>query len=65
MYINQCEKEVKLLGITIDEKLKFNIKRINNLCKNTTRQINLMCTSKDKIDLKESERIHNSYIYPV
>ncbi len=28
----KCEKEVNLLGITIDEKLRFD-KHINNLCK--------------------------------
>ncbi len=27
----KCEKEVKLLGITIDEKLRFDM-HINNLC---------------------------------
>ncbi len=28
----KCEKEVKLLGITIDEKLRFDT-HVNNLCK--------------------------------
>ncbi len=35
-----CEKEVKLLGITIDEKLKFD-KHVNILCKKAARQINV------------------------
>ncbi len=35
------QTEVKLLGITIDQKLKFD-KHVNNLCKNAARQINIM-----------------------
>ncbi len=34
------QTEVKLLGITNDQKLKFD-KYIDNLCKNTARQINI------------------------
>ncbi len=37
----KCQKEVKLLGITIDEKLRFDT-HVNNLCKKATRQINVM-----------------------
>ncbi len=40
------QTDVKLLGITIDQKLKFD-KHIDNLCKNAARQINIIY-----IDLK-------------
>ncbi len=46
-----CEKEVKLLGITIDEKLKFD-KHVNIICKNPARQINVMYHFKGVFDLK-------------
>ncbi len=32
----KCEKEVNLLGITLDEKLRFDM-HINNLCKKIAR----------------------------
>ncbi len=35
-----CEKEVKLLGIAIDEKLKFD-KHVNIICKKAAREINV------------------------
>ncbi len=41
------QTEVKLPGITIDQKFKFD-KNIDNLCKNTARQINIMYRFKKK-----------------
>ncbi len=40
VHIN-CEIDIKLLGITIDNKLKFD-KQVNILCKNTARQVNVL-----------------------
>ncbi len=51
---------MKLLGITIDQKLKFD-KHIGNLCKNAARQINIMYRFKGIFDLKEKEQIYNSF----
>ncbi len=58
----KCEKEVKPLGITIDEKLKFDT-HINYLCKKAARQINVMYRFKGIFDLKE--RTNLQYIYLV
>ncbi len=52
---------MKLLGITIDQKLKFD-KHIDNLYKNTARQINIMHRFKGIFDLKEREIIYNKFI---
>ncbi len=46
------EKEVTLLGITIDEKLRFDT-HVNNLCKKAARQINVVYRFKGIFDLKE------------
>ncbi len=37
----QCNNEVKLLGITIDDKFKFD-KQVDLLCKNAARQLNVL-----------------------
>ncbi len=57
----KCEKEVTLLGITIDEKLRFDT-HINNLCKKPARQINVLYRFKGIFDLKERERFYNTFI---
>ncbi len=46
------QTEVKLLGITIDQKLKFD-KHIDNLYKNAARLINIMYRFKGIFDLNE------------
>ncbi len=56
-----CEKEVKLVGITIDEKPKFD-KHVIIICKKTTRLINVMYRFKGVFDLKERKIICNSFI---
>ncbi len=56
-----CEKEVKLLSITIDEKLKFD-KHVNIICKKAARQINVMYRFKSVFDLKERQIIYNTFI---
>ncbi len=57
----KCEKEIKRLGITIDEKLRFDT-HVNNLCKKAARQINVIYRFKGISDLKERERIYNIFI---
>ncbi len=56
-----CEKEVKLFGITIDEKLKFD-KHVNIICKKAVRQINVMYHFKGVFDLKERQIIYYTFI---
>jgi hypothetical protein len=56
-----CEKEVKLLGITIDDKLKFD-KQVDIICKNAARQLNVIYRFKCIFDLKEKEKIYNTFI---
>ncbi len=55
------ESQIKLLGITIDDKLKFN-KHIDTLCKNAARQINVLYRFRGIFDIKEREIIHNTFI---
>ncbi len=55
------QTEVKLLGITIDQKLKFD-KHIDNVCNNTATQINMMYRFKRIFDLKKREIIYNTFI---
>ncbi len=55
------EKEVKLLGITIDEKLNFD-KHVNIICKKAARQINVMYRFKGVVDLKERQIIYKTFI---
>ncbi len=55
------EKKVKLLGITINEKLKFN-KYVNIICKKAARQINVMYRFKGVFYLKERQIIYNTFI---
>ena len=39
--IIQCEDEVKLLGVTIDFKLKFDL-HVSNICKKASRQLGFL-----------------------
>ncbi len=55
------ESQIKLLGITIDDKLKFD-KHIDILCKNAARQINVLYGFSGIFDIKEREIIHNTFI---
>ncbi len=56
-----CEKEVNILGITIDEKLKFD-KHVNIICQNAARQMNVMYQFKGVFDLKERQIIQHFHI---
>ncbi len=57
----QCEDEVKLLGITIDDKLKFD-KHVDILCKKAAKQLNVMYRFKGIFDSKEKEIMYNTFI---
>ncbi len=52
--------DIKLLGITIDDKLRFN-KHVNILCKSAARQLNVMYRFKNIFDIKEKENIYNTF----
>ncbi len=55
------QSDVKLLEITIDDKLRFN-KHIDILCKSAARQLNVMYGFKNIFDIKEKEKIYNTFI---
>ena len=55
------QQEVLLLGITIDEKLKFD-KHIDKLCKRAARQINVMYRFRGIFDLKERQSMYETFI---
>ncbi len=52
---------MKLLGITIEDKLKFD-KQVDLLCKNAAGQLNVLYRFKGIFDLKEREKIYNTFI---
>ena len=56
-----CEHEVKLLGVTIDEKLKFD-RHVDILCKKAAKQLNVMHRFKSIFNSKEKEVIYNTFI---
>ncbi len=55
------DSQIKLLGITIDDKLKFD-KHIDILCQNAARQTNVLYRFSGIFDIKEREVIHNTFI---
>ena len=55
-------KSVKLLGITVDNKLNFE-EHISNLCKKASLQLNGISRLQSKIGKKEKETIINNFIY--
>ncbi len=52
---------VKLLGITVDDKLKFDI-HINALCKKAVCQINVLYRFTGIFNVQEREKIYNTFI---
>jgi hypothetical protein len=56
-----CENVVQLLGMTIDDKLKF-YKHIDKLCKNAARQLNVMYRFKGIFNLEERSKMYNTFI---
>ena len=57
----QCESEVKLLGITIDERLKFD-RHVDILCKKAAKQLNVMYRFKNIFNSKEKGVMYNTFI---
>ena len=57
----QQEKSMKLLGITIDDKLNFH-EHIANLCRKTSRQISVLNRLKRLVPLDAKKKLYNSFI---
>jgi hypothetical protein len=55
------EDNVKLFGITVDDKLKF-IKHVNNLCNRAASQLNVMYRFKNIFSFEDKKRIYNTFI---
>ncbi len=55
------QSDVKLLGMTINDKLRFN-KHVDILCKSAARQLNVIYRFKNIFDKKEKEKIYNTFI---
>ncbi len=55
------QHDVKQLGITIDDKLKFD-KHVQNLCKKAAKQLNVLYRFKSILDQKAKEMIYNTFI---
>ncbi len=55
------DSDVKLLGITIDDQLRFN-KHVDILCKKAARQLNVMYRFKGIFKFKEKETVYNTFI---
>ena len=58
----ETEKNVKLLGVTIDEKLNFD-EHVSFLCKKAAAQLNAISRIKYNLGQKEKEAILNSFIF--
>ena len=58
--IIKCEDEVKLLGITIDFELNFNIA---NICKKASRQLNILIRIGKYLTKLGKLTIYNSFIF--
>ena len=50
-----------LLGITIDDKLKFDV-HVNNLCSRASSQVNVMYRFKDIFSYKDKKTIYETYM---
>ena len=52
---------VKLLGITLDNRINFN-EHINNVCKTANQNTNCLARIRNNIDVKNSKLLYNAYI---
>ncbi len=57
----ECESQVRLHGVIVDDTLKFN-KHIDVLCRKANRQINVLCRFRNIFNIEEREVIHNTFI---
>ena len=57
----EIQNNVKLLGITIDDKLKFDI-QVNNMCSRASRQLNVMYRFQKIFKETEKRIIYNTFI---
>ena len=55
------QKSVKLLGITIDDRLKFD-EQINNMCQRASKQLKVIYRFKQVFKEKEKKIIYNTFI---
>ena len=55
------EDHVKLLGITIDAKLSFDL-HINNICRRASQQLNILRRFSRSFQLKEMTMVYNAFI---
>ena len=58
------KKSVKLLGVTLDNKLDFN-EHVNNICKVASQNTNCLARIRNYIDVKHSRILYNAYIKSV
>ena len=56
-------KEIKLLGITLDEKLKFD-SHIADICRKVGSQINALSRLKNILPCKTKESLYQAFILP-
>ena len=57
----RSKTEVKLLGITIDDKLSFN-KHISNLCSTTSNRLRALARIRKFLSLEQAKRLSEAYI---
>ena len=57
----EIQNKVKLLGITIDDKLKFDT-QVNNMCSRASRQLNIMYRFQKVFKETEKRVIYNTFI---
>lgn len=58
----QSERSVKLLGVTIDDKLNFNL-HISNLCRKASAQLNALFRFKNVLSLQTRSILAQSFVY--
>ena len=57
----RSKTEVKLLGITIDDKLSFN-KHISNLCSTASNRLRSLARIRKFLSLEQAKRLSEAYI---
>ena len=59
--IIEPKPSVKLLGITLNNRINFN-EHINNVCKTANQNTNCLARIRNNIDVKNSKFLYNAYI---